>query len=66
MNPRRNADGSLTITSPNGVATISPTPDAGVASARPFTLHINRTFQDTYDAEEDAISAAYEILSHKP
>ena len=64
MNPRRNADG-LTIKSPNGVAVISRTPDVGVASARPFTLHINGTFQDTYATEEKAIFAANEILAVK-
>lgn len=63
---RRNADGELTITSPNGVAIVSRTPDVGVAGVRPWSLHINGQFQDTFDSEEETISAAHEILARKP
>lgn len=62
----RYADGELTITSRNGIAVISRTPDAGVAEVRPWTLHINNQFQDTYDSEAEAISSAHEILAIEP
>jgi hypothetical protein len=65
MKYKRYADESRTITSPNGTAVISRTPDANVEEARPWTLEINGTFQDTYDTEEEAISAAKEILAVK-
>ena len=41
---RRNADGELTITSPNGVAIVSRTLEVGVAGVRHWTLHINGQF----------------------
>jgi hypothetical protein len=62
----RNADGELTISSPNGVAVVSRTLDVGVADVRPWTLHINGQFQDTFDSEDETISAAHEILALKP
>jgi len=62
----RNADGDLTIASPNGVAVVSRTPEVGGAEVRPWTLHINDEFQEYYDTEEEAISAAHEILALKP
>jgi len=61
----RNADESLTIVSSNGTAIVSRTPDVGVETARPWTAHINGTFQDTYDTEAEAISACKEILALK-
>jgi hypothetical protein len=66
MKHSRNADGELTITSPNGVAVVSRTPEVGVPGVRPWTLHINGQFQDTFDSEDETISAAHEILDHEP
>ena len=62
----RNADGDLTITNPNGVAVVSRTPNVGVQKLRPWMLTINDDLHDTYDTEEEAISAAHEILALKP
>ena len=56
----------LTITSPNGVAVVSRTPEVGVAQVRPWMLVINDTLLDTYDDEGSAIDAANEILALKP
>lgn len=67
MKTTRHKDGSVTLTTPNGTATISPTPPgAKEPPIRPWTLEINLTVQDTYDTPEEAITEAKEILALKP
>ena len=67
MKITRHKDGSVTLTSSNGTATISRTPP-GVKEPplREWTLEINGKVHDTYDTPEEAINAAKEILALKP
>jgi hypothetical protein len=54
---------ALTTETPNGTASVSKTPQIEGVSSRPWTLHINDEFQDTYDTEAEAITHAEEILA---
>lgn len=63
---RRNSDGELAITNSNGMALVYRTPEESLIRARPWTLEINDRVHETHDSEEEAITAAHEILALKP